>query len=662
MKNQISRLYSAVSAPIAASRDALAERLQSVRDTASLLYNRMMNNIGYGQETLKDIVENTAAKEEEEPQQQTEEKEEEEQEAILELTKEGTRVKKIQITCGMNRDNTKIIMDKITQHIEMRTKVVYSFKAEIHRGAGEIVDYSKTLSSPPGMFTSLKEIRDYIEECEQKWLDLDNEVVWSKAYLPATRTTKVKGNYQDKVAFKHVQIKLIASNEPLMGCGSLPEWLRKKRCISALDTFDDNLCVWRCLALYKRKDVKRGAERSTKEALKLAREYYADNKLERKDVRATKLVDFEGIAKHFNVNIMLHEPSKESLVYSKIQYRDTLPTINMGLFKGHYFYINKIDVLCQNWECKGCKQIFKQSNSLAAHLKEDRCTGGKIKLICSGRKFKRILNSSEKVFYGGETGFSYSACQWIEHMSGKTGRHIHHKMCGHGGERQVTVWYLNSNGKRDYTTYPVDGYEPETRTVYQFHGCKWHGHNCIKDRTSSQRERYLDTLAIDRLIENNGVDTLTHKNSKFNLVTVWECEKPYKKSVKFEKEFRWYPHFIVHDWEAIQKPLNEQPRDDLAYIAKHAPVSVTVCDTLSGESVYLVDKDPEKLVEKFMDTLSKKRDAIVKDVETKYPHPSDFMVLSKEVNKNWKEWVNQVPVVGFNSEKYDINLIKEYFV
>ena len=255
--------------------------------------------------------------------------------------------------------------------------------------------------------------------------------------MPATRTAKVKGNYQGKVVLKHVQIKLIASNEPLMGCGPLPEWLQKKRCINALDTFDDNLCVWRCLALYKQKDVNRGAEISTKEALNLAREFYSDNKLKRKDVRTTKLVDFEGIAKHLNVNIMLYEPSKESgkdagktwrLVYDKIQYRDTLPTINMGLFKRHCFYISKIDVLCQNWECKGCKQIFKKSCNLTKNLKEDRCTGGKTKLICSGRKFKRILNSSEKVCYGGETGFSYSACQWIQHTSEETGRHIHHKM------------------------------------------------------------------------------------------------------------------------------------------------------------------------------------------------------------------------------------------
>ena len=48
LRNTISKLYNVVSAPVAATRDALADRLQSVRDTISLLYNRMMENMGYG--------------------------------------------------------------------------------------------------------------------------------------------------------------------------------------------------------------------------------------------------------------------------------------------------------------------------------------------------------------------------------------------------------------------------------------------------------------------------------------------------------------------------------------------------------------------------------------------------------------------------------------
>ena len=78
LRNTISKLYNAVSAPVAATRDALAERLQSVRETASLLYNRMMENMGYGQERLKDIVEKEA--EEEEQQQKPEAAKEEEEE------------------------------------------------------------------------------------------------------------------------------------------------------------------------------------------------------------------------------------------------------------------------------------------------------------------------------------------------------------------------------------------------------------------------------------------------------------------------------------------------------------------------------------------------------------------------------------------------------
>ena len=93
----------------------------------------------------------------------------------------------------------------------------------------------------------------------------------------------------------------------------------------------------------------------------------------------------------------------------------TCPTINMGLLRGHCFYIKKMDVICKQRECKGCKQIFTRDENLIRHLKEERCTGGKTKIICSEGKFRYILNSSEKVFYGGDTKFSYTACSGLRH-------------------------------------------------------------------------------------------------------------------------------------------------------------------------------------------------------------------------------------------------------
>ena len=174
---------------MAATRDALAERLHSVRETASLLYNRMMENMKYGRERLKDITEKEAEEEETKGQEQEEvlaaakeqqqDDDDEQHEAVakIKLVYEGKRVKEFRVTGTLNKANARMIVANITLHTEMRTLVIYSFKSEIHRDAGEIVPYYKTLTSPPGMFTGLGEIQAYIKECEQKQLDLDNKEV-----------------------------------------------------------------------------------------------------------------------------------------------------------------------------------------------------------------------------------------------------------------------------------------------------------------------------------------------------------------------------------------------------------------------------------------------------------------------------------------------------
>ena len=52
---------------------------------------------------------------------------------------------------------------------------------------------------------------------------------------------------------------------------------------------------------------------------------------------------------------------------------------------------------------------------------------GKTKIISGRGKFRHTLNSSEKVFYGADTKFSYTECQWTEAKAEKMGMQIHHK-------------------------------------------------------------------------------------------------------------------------------------------------------------------------------------------------------------------------------------------
>ena len=602
----------------------------------------------------------------------------------IKLVENGGRVKVFKITGNLNFDLTDIIMEKITPIIETRTKVIHAFSYVIYRGQGEIIEYSKTFKAPSGTFSSLSDIKEYIHQCEQKRLDLEDSETWSKAYLPATATYNSKGVYEGRVLFTSVSTKIILSNEPLLGCGPLPKWLADKKCIYAIDKIDDNLCLWRCLAIHQRimKGKKRPEEDTNRDALKLARDFYRKPNLKREDVKPTRLVDFENIAKQFKVNIRLFEPEAESktvwkLVFGKNQFKKNLPCVDIGLFvkedhdeeqrdsgaganqndnlkprRGHCFFIKDIELLTKLWECAGCCQRFNNHDNYNRHVTGGTCSGGKTKLICPGEKFECIMNSSEKVFYGGHKKFSYAACQWIEKQSELIGEHIHHALCGHGGEFCAEVFKVEVGRAEEI---PVGGYGVGSKTIFQYYGCKWHGCPCQKERNSLDEERYSKTIEMEKKMKEQG----------FKLVSVWECEKHELKKMRFKKKFRPYPYFIVYDFEALHKKMDEPQTEELTITSRHVPVSVAINDNLTNEPVFIVDQDPENLVKSFMRDLKERQRKIAEKVDSLYPLPKstdDSVHLPVNIQNLWKTWVKQVPVFGFNSGRYDINMIKEYFV
>lgn len=85
------------------------------------------------------------------------------------------------------------------------------------------------------------------------------------------------------------------------------------------------------------------------------------------------------------------------------------------------------------------------------------------KLFCNGKKFEKVLSASENCsMVIRDTWYSMEGSIWIESQSVLIGKHIHHALCGHGGEGCVKI------GNKGIS---VDGHEPETRKIYQYHGC-----------------------------------------------------------------------------------------------------------------------------------------------------------------------------------------------
>ena len=93
----------------------------------------------------------------------------------------------------------------------------------------------------------------------------------------------------------------------------------------------------------------------------------------------------------------------------------------------------------------------------------------------------------------------------------------------------------------------------------------------------------------------------------------------------------------------------------------HVPISVSVGDTLQREPTHICEKDPADLVRKFMEELERRGGGDIRAKVRATFIPDDMRMLPKEQRRKIEEWCDQVPVLMFNSGRYDLNLIREYF-
>ena len=149
----------------------------------------------------------------------------------------------------------------------------------------------------------------------------------------------------------------------------------------------------------------------------------------------------------------------------------------------------------------------------------------------------------------------------------------------------------------------------------------------------------------------------------FKVVEKWGCEYHYEGTPLPAKKNEQYPHFIFYDFKALHdKSQAGLPTPRLAYEAVHVPISVSIGDMKEREPTFIVDRDPKQLVVRFMEEIARRGDAIREEVKTTYMPPTGELGLSNKAHARMLEWCAEVPVVGFNSGRYDLNLIKEHFV
>ena len=122
-----------------------------------------------------------------------------------------------------------------------------------------------------------------------------------------------------------------------------------------------------------------------------------------------------------------------------------------------------------------------------------------------------------------------------------------------------------------------------------------------------------------------------------------------------------FPHAILYHFEAYGDKKQRKESTGIFTIENaHAPISVSIGDTLDREPTHICEKNPAELVRKFMEELERRG----KNIRTKVRAacvPDDVKMLPKAQRIKIEEWCDQVPVLGFNSGRYNLNLIREHF-
>ena len=347
----------------------------------------------------------------------------------------------------MLRENqTAAFMAKLRQNINNAFYLRYNYAyVLVNNETGlRMVFYKQQKGSP--WINNFAEAERWLNEQENNRLSLDN------IDRPNTKWTFIK--------FSNIEVKAVIDNQPMLGTGPLPDWLRNLahgRKMVSLDTYGDDMCLWRCIAVYK------GArpDRCTQSARQLARGFFKTDIIPR-----TSLNELDKVEQYLNggkqlqdwLGIRAYVPVRQengdiNWHLSRNPSDKLKNIITIGIYEGHAFLIKDIKKLARTYVCNDCGGQFTQAFNLQRH--ERTCRKGETEIICPEEKLAAPLSKYEMAFYD-KAPISKMAIEWLEKTAKQLKIHIHHAMCGHGGERHV----LGA---------PVDGFDPNTGTVFQFH-------------------------------------------------------------------------------------------------------------------------------------------------------------------------------------------------
>ena len=248
----------------------------------------------------------------------------------------------------------------------------------LNKETGELAFYSASrnnqrLFDDTNLITCDNDFRR-VKNCIQN-VDLESRVIYPNTKFVYVKTTNV-------VFFL---TKMVGS--PIGAPVELPIYLKKNKGLISLvksqnnqkKTYSDNLCLFRCLALFNGFKVD-GLERETKRLFNMFCEKMLINPV---DFCGVYLEDLESISKVFDIGINVYDQKSENreteLIFRTVK-QDNILYLN--LFGNHFSYISDFSKYSNSYKCVKCEKIFHNNSIYHRHTRT--CDGSTRKIYYNG--------------------------------------------------------------------------------------------------------------------------------------------------------------------------------------------------------------------------------------------------------------------------------------
>ena len=248
-----------------------------------------------------------------------------------------------------------------------------------------------------------------------------------------------------------------------------------------------------------------------------------------------------------------------------------------------------------------------------------------------------------------------------------------------------------SLGKHDNIMY-VNLYESHFSYIQDM---KSYSHSYMCSKCENSLWKYPSLLKRHELTCEAGVNQI-YKGGVYH-TTPSIFQRLDDEGITVPEALRFYPFRATFDFECYFDRDNV-PADTntLQWSARHVPLSVSVASNVPGHEdaqCYITNGDSDKLVADMMSHLHAVSDAAFESLKPSYESVLDKLKMLKEEWDSAEEecgleeaenedevarknrtnpfkklldqlfsWLHQLPVIGFNSGRYDLNVIKQFFI